>query len=201
MKLLRITTWLICVFPAALTVFGQTAPAAKEQPSKSIVVSVPAGNPLAETARLRHDLAARVTLGSEDCDTAIKELRSQASPTGLKIDADGDFAFAAIDVGRRLMSLGHPAEATQFFREADKALTAAIARTPNAQATEKTQFLTARATIRSRHLKSAAAAQADLDTALQLQPSNAYLKQQRAQLGSENPELVAETTKSTEGTP
>jgi hypothetical protein len=146
--------------------------------------------------QLRRDMAIRVATGTENPAAALTRLRTQASPSGLGIDSDADFAFAAMDVGHRLAAANKPAEAESFFRETEKSLTTMIQKTPDNAARDKAQYLSARANIRARYLSEAVAAKTDIDEAIRLRPDDAYLKQLRVVLASERAEFFKATPRS-----
>ena len=135
---------------------------------------------------LRSDAAAAITAGSEKSAPVLARLKAHASPSGLKIDKDADFAFAAIDVGQRLIAAGKATEAEEFFREAEKALEKVVKKTPDSAAQDKVQFLSALAMIRSRYLNNATQAKADLDEAIKLKPEDKHLESLRGTLGKEH---------------
>lgn len=110
---------------------------------------------------------------------ALQQLHAVASPTGMKLDADADFAFGAIDIGRRLLLLKKPTEAQAFFQAADTALTLVIGRTSDSSVSDKVQYLKVRADIRATFLNRLSDARADFDAALKLSPSDQHLQQLR----------------------
>lgn len=134
---------------------------------------------LAKGAKFRGDMAAGVASGTEAPDVAVVRLKTNASATGLKIDADADFAYAALDIGLRLIASGKPAQAETFFRAAETSLNALIVRTPDSAAGDKVQYLQARAMIRANYLAKQAEGRADLDAALQLALGDKRLLQLR----------------------
>ncbi|MBI3886694.1 MAG: hypothetical protein HY302_13330, partial [Opitutae bacterium] len=50
-----------------------------------------------EALTVRGDAAAAISGGAEKSATVIARLKTHDSPSGLKIDKEADFAFAAID--------------------------------------------------------------------------------------------------------
>ncbi len=110
---------------------------------------------------------------------AITHLQTGAA-SGLQLDKDADFAYAAIDVGRRLMGAEQPGAAVVFFQAAEPALAQAANRAP--QAAEKAGHLQNLATIRAEYLGKQVQARADMDEAMRLQPNDEYLRQSRAQM-------------------
>ena len=75
---------------------------------------------------LREDVAKAVREKRDPVAGALARLKAAASPSGLKLDRDTDFALAAVDVGQRLLAAGDPESAEPFFREAEKSLDAVI---------------------------------------------------------------------------
>lgn len=142
--------------------------------------------------KLRADAATAVKEKKDTPERAVSFLKAQASPSGLKIDRDADFAFAAIDVGQRLIALGDPESAEKFFREAEKALSAAVKKTPDSAARDKAAFLQKLALVRGRFLNKAKEAKADLDTAIALQPGDRHLEEQLDLLISQHGPAVVE---------
>lgn len=113
---------------------------------------------------------------------ALQRLRQEKSPSALKIDADADFALAALDVGRRLLAVNRPEQAEPFFKEAEKSLERVLRRTPSTAENELVQYLRTRAFIRAEYLGKPAEARADLDAALRLRPDDEHLRRTRASL-------------------
>lgn len=140
-------------------------------------------NSSADAAQVRADLVSSLVKGIDSADSGLDRLKSLASPSGLNVDHDADVAFAAIDVGQRLLVERKPAIAEIFFREADRSLTAVIERTSDQSARDKAQYLSARAHVRAKFLGQVTDARADIDAALALQPDDAYLKQLNWTLG------------------
>ena len=103
--------------------------------------TAPDAKTLTDASKLRGDMADAVGSGAEKTEAALVRLKKEKSPTGLKIDADADFAFAAIDIGRRLLATGKPAEAEKFFAEAEKSLDFVVKKTPDSAARDKAQYL------------------------------------------------------------
>ncbi|MBI3884657.1 MAG: hypothetical protein HY302_02850 [Opitutae bacterium] len=141
---------------------------------------------------LRTAAAAAVINGSERSADAITRLKAHASPSGLKIDRDADFAFAALDVGQRLLAAGKAADAEEFFRAAEKSLDKVLKKTPDSAANDKVQFLSALAMIRARYLNNAPQAKADLDAAIKLKPEDKQLESLRGTLGKEHGDTFTE---------
>jgi hypothetical protein len=169
---------LICFSLSGLAASGQnpaaTAPVATQ--AKSVG---PDSKSLGESLKFRADLAAGVAAGTEDAEAALERLQAQASPTGLKINADADLAYAATDVGHRLIALGKPTPAEVFFRAAELSFTTVISRTADTAAREKVQYLQTRAVLRTNYLAKLAEGRADLDEALRLAPDDKHLLQLR----------------------
>lgn len=129
-----------------------------------------------EALALRRDMAGAVAQGAEKPEAALDRLRKASFPSGLKISADAGFAYAAIDLGHRLL-LRNPAEAELFFRAAEDALDGEVKRTADTEAKDKAQHLQSLAMIRGNYLNKAEQAQADMAAALKLQPEDKYLAQ------------------------
>ncbi len=140
---------------------------------------------------LREDTVKAVREKRDTVGGALARLKVQASPSGLRLDRDADFAFAAIDVGQRLVASGDPESAEPFFREAENALAAALNRTPDSAARDKAAFLQKRAWVRSRFLGMPKEARADLEAAIVLRPDDKHLHYQREQVVTEHgPEMM-----------
>jgi len=129
-----------------------------------------------EALALRRDMAGAVAQGSEKPEAALDRLRKASFPSGLKISAEAGFAYAAIDLGHRLV-LRNPAEAELFFRAAEAALDEEVKRTADDAAKDKAQHLQSLAMIRGNYLNKAEQAQADVAAAVKLQPGDKYLAQ------------------------
>lgn len=147
---------------------------------------------MSDAAVLREDIADSITKGSSLSTDRIAQLKGTANASGLKIDSDADFAFAALDVGQRLIAAGKPAEAEAFFREAEKSLDKIVKKTPDTAANDKVQFLSALALLHARYLNNAAQAKADLDAAIKLKPDDKHLEGLRGTLGKEHGEVFNE---------
>ena len=156
----------IRLFMAAVTLMG----ALRAQSADNL-------NSMQAATALRRDLFDAVGNGSEKPAAALARLKKEKSPTGLQLDADADFAFAAIDVGRRLIATRKATEAEAFFRAAETALDLVIGRTADSAARDKVQYLQARATIRANYLNKLTEGKADLAAALKLAQDNPRLKQ------------------------
>lgn len=127
--------------------------------------------------RLRAETAAALASGQSKPEEALDRLRKANAPMGLHLEADGEFAFAAIDVGRRLLGAGKPVEAEIFFRAAEASLDLVIARAPAGAKRNKAQYLGQRGVIRANYLNKLAEGRADLEAALQVLPDDEYLRQ------------------------
>jgi hypothetical protein len=149
---------------------------------------------LTDALKLRVDMAGAVTNGSEKPDAAIARLQASASPTGLKLEHDADFAMAAIDVGHRLVAMGKPTEAGQFFQKAESSLTAVLSRTLDTDVAGKVQYLANRAFIRAKFLNEPILAKKDLDAALLLKPDDCYLQSLRNELTKDKAAYLNSTT-------
>ncbi len=95
--------------------------------------------------KLRIDTANGIFSGTMKVETALQKLRTEASPSGLMLEPDADFAYAAIDLGQRLIASGRPDEAGKFFTEAEKA--DVPGRVPGSFATYEKQIDSAGTTI------------------------------------------------------
>ncbi|HYC70590.1 MAG TPA: hypothetical protein VEB66_05245 [Opitutaceae bacterium] len=137
---------------------------------------------MAASLRARADVADAVAKG-ESPRAALEKLKTQEEVSGLpELDRDADFAFAAIDIGLRLVAAGRNREAEEFFREAEAPLEKTIRKTPDALAREKSMYLQKLAFIRSQFLNKRAEAKADLDRAVELQPADELLLRRRDHL-------------------
>ena len=165
--------------------FAATAVAALAQKKDAV-------DPQAEGLRVRGDMAAAVGRGLEKPEAALARLKKHDSPSGLKTDRDADFAFAAIDVGRRLIAAGKPEDAEKFFREAEKSLESVLKKTPDTAARDRAQYLRKLALIRSQYLNKVPQAKADLDEAIRLQPEDKHLRSTRDSVAAENAEHFRE---------
>ncbi|MDE2107502.1 MAG: hypothetical protein KGL39_60470 [Patescibacteria group bacterium] len=148
-------TWMQkCALAGALTLGvqlpAQVAANTPTTPATATAVAASA-KAMGDGMQLRGDMAGTVASGSEKPGAAIARLKANASPSGLKIDHDADFAFAAIDVGKRLIAAGKATEAEQFFLEAEKSLSLVVGKTPDTSAQDKAMFLEKLAWIRRRY--------------------------------------------------
>ncbi len=148
---------------------AQTSPEAKAQ---------------SDTLKLRGDMAESVGRGTEKSDAALARLKKEKSPTGLKLDADADFAFAAIDIGRRLIAAGQPGEAEKFFKEAEKSLDTLVKKTPDTQAATKADYLKKLSLLRSDYLNKVDQAKRDIAQAVALRPDDRHLKRAKDTLAN-----------------
>jgi hypothetical protein len=149
---------------------------------------------LADAQAFRAAMVGNVSNGSQDPATALRELSARANASGFGIDGSADFAFAAVDIGRRLIALHKPVEAEAFFQSAESALTAVIDRTSDALAKEKVQYLETRSGIRAEFLNKLSEARSDLDAALKISPDDKRL-QQRSRLLTADPATTLQTFK------
>ena len=170
----------IAVFLALLApLSAQVAPAT---PSAATPPASPELQTIQAGLLLRSDAAAAITAGSEKSAPAIARLKAHNSPSGLKIDKEADFAFAAIDVGQRLIAAGKPTEAEEFFLEAEKSLDKAVKKTADTQSHDKAMFLEKLSLIRGLYLNKADQAKADIEQAITLQPDDGNLKKTKDRL-------------------
>jgi hypothetical protein len=65
---------------------------------------------------LREDVTKAVREKRDPVAGALARLKAAASPSGLKLDRDTDFALAAMEVGQRLLAAGDPESAEPFVR-------------------------------------------------------------------------------------
>ncbi len=171
---------LICSVAAAIAL--STASAAQEAIPTQVPPAIDAKAVaqdvalMQEALKLRSDMAGAVASGAEKPEAALERLRTASFPGGMKLSADAGFAYAAIDLGQRLV-LRHPAEAEEFFRAAEAALASEVSRTDDAEAKDKAQHLQSLAMIRSNYLNKAEQAQADMAAAVKLRPEDKYLAQ------------------------
>lgn len=131
----------------------------------------------------RAAMAEAIATFKEDPTAAVARLQSSEVIKAQSSESDRDLAVAAIDIGHRLISLGHPSAAETFFRLADKTLTSALTREKAALGNkEKAQYLKHRAHIRGNFLGRPEQARADIDAAIVLQPDDRSLEETRARL-------------------
>jgi predicted component of type VI protein secretion system len=126
--------------------------------------------------------------GETKPDDAVERLRAQRGASGLPIsDAGADFAFAAIDIGHRLLARQKPEEAEPFFQAAEQALAQAVSRTADTAAQEKAQYLQKLALIRGNYLNKAVQASQDIEAAIKLQPEDEQLLRLKSTLSRRQP--------------
>lgn len=113
---------------------------------------------------------------------ALQQLRAASKSSGFVQSPDVDQAYAALDVGHRLLAVDRPDAAEDFFRVAEQDFDQAAKRTPPGQAREKARYLRELALVRGRFLNKAAQAKADIDEAIRLQPDDKALKDFRGEL-------------------
>lgn len=145
----------------------------------------------------RAQLALAVAKNQEAADAALLRLSAHRDASGFVLaSADADLGYAALDVGRRLISLKRPDAAEVFFRAAEQALAQAArqAATPE-QAHDKAQYLQKLATVRATYLNQAVQAKADIDEAIRLQPEDKSLVEARQRLARGRPEAFKETAR------
>jgi len=188
MKTLARMCALMCAVSLGVSLAAQVAANAPTNTDQSAALQL-----MTDALKLRTDLAATVVAGAEPVETSIGRLRSGFSPSGLKIDPDADFAFAAIDVGHRLIAARKPAEAEQFFAEAETAMVSMIQKTPDSAAAEKAMYLQELARIRIRFLNKVVDGKADLAAALKLQPNDKNLQRFRNDLLKDKAEILQGT--------
>lgn len=145
-----------------------------------------------DALKVREDMVDDIRRGNKGSKGALAELKALRSPSGLGREADAEVAFAAADVGRRLVAAEKAEEAEEFFREAEKAFEKLIKVTPDTESVEKARLLAELATIRVRYLNAAAAGKANIDAAIKLQPDDVRLQRVRDRLGSGNGAVFTE---------
>jgi len=171
MKTLARACALICALNLSASLSAQVATG-----TSAAVTTDAATGLMADALKLRSDMATAITQGNQSVDVAIGQLRTSLSPSGLQIDPDADFAFAAIDLGQRLLANKRPAEAEQFFHEAETSLLLMVGKTPDSAAAEQL------ARIQIRYLNKVVEGKADLDAAVKLQPTDKNLQGIRSEL-------------------
>ncbi len=147
---------------------------------------------MAAALAFREALAGAVIRGAESSTEAIAQLKARPDASGMGTNPDADFAYAAIDIGQRLISAGKPAEAGKFFVAAEAALDALIQRTPDANAGAKAEYLCRIALVRWKYLNKVRQAKQDLDRAILLPGADAWRKQERENLLRSNAEFGKE---------
>ena len=163
---------------ATLSLTAQTAPAPGSSDTTTPATQGTSPDPQVTTAvqatalNFRSDMAAGVGNGTETPEAAVIRMKAQSGPSGLQIDPAADFAYAAIDVGQRLITLGKPAAAETFFKAAEQSLASLASSTADAQAQAKAQYLRKLCLIRGKYLNEAAQAKLDIAQALTLQPGD-----------------------------
>jgi hypothetical protein len=174
MKTLARACALLCALELGAPLSAQVAQGAS---SASAATATDNSSAMADALQRRTDLVNYVLSGQHPAEDALQQLHAIPSPTGMQLDADADFAFAAIDVGRRLIALHKPVEAEAFFQAAEISLDAVIDRTPDTSLKDKVQYLEARANIRAEFLNKLTDARSDFDAALKLSPDDKRLQQ------------------------
>jgi hypothetical protein len=164
--------------PVSSAIPGQTAPA-------------PDLKSVTDALKLRGDMADSVGSGTETSAAAVTRLKAQAAASGLQIDSAADFAYAAIDVGQRLLAAGKPAAAEGFFQAAEQSLDGLVKRTADTQAKDKAQYLRKLSFIRGNYLNNAAQAKLDIEQALALQPNDKGLQRARQALANSHAPITA----------
>lgn len=139
-------------------------------------------NAMSDALQLRTALASDMADERPAALKGIAQLRSTKNPSGLPVDIDADFAFAAIDIAHRLLAAGKSTAAEEFFIVAEAALAKAVKRTANEKAQEKSQYLQTLSLVRENYLGKPQEAKLDLEAALALQPENKQLQQRNRAL-------------------
>jgi len=172
----RAISALLCVFfPAGLTLARLTS---GTNPAST-------AGAMAEARQFRAALAAEVSARSVTPEEAMERLRTAPTRSGLSLDAEADFATAALDIGQRLVASGHPSQAEPFFRAAEESLAAAVQRMAGSAAREKSMLLQQLAVVREKFLGKRTEAKAALDEAAALDPGNRDLQRKRDELAGE----------------
>lgn len=184
MKTLARVCALLCALESSVSLSAQVVanPSAVTPPFSTAID--PAFVSMSDAIKLRSDLAGAVVSGHTQPEAALARLRADKSPSGLKLPVEADFAYAAIDVGQRLLVAGRAAEAEKFFQEAEKSLDQLVKRTADAQAKDKAQFLKHLSFIRGNFLNKATQAKADIEQAVALQPEDKGLRRARQSLAN-----------------
>lgn len=128
---------------------------------------------------MRANLAIAVARNALSPAEAIQQLQTGGA-SGLQLEKDTDFAYAAIDVGRRLMGAEQPEAADVFFRAAEPLLAQAANRATATR--EKAGLLKNLAVIRADYLGKVDQARADMAEAIRLQPGDVRLQQAKARM-------------------
>lgn len=139
-------------------------------------------------AALRVGLAGEITARQASAQEALERLRAMPAPLGIDEDPDTQFALAALDIGQRLIAAGQPAPAEECLKAAEMALSAALGRTADRNARDKTLLLRKLALLRARYLNKPDQARADIDAALKLAPDDRQLQEFRQVLATEKPQ-------------
>jgi hypothetical protein len=142
----------------------------------------------------RKVMTGNIVSGSEAPAAAVDRLKGMSSPTGLKIDHEADFAFAAMDVGQRLIAADKTDAAALFFQAAEKSLVVLVNRTPEAQAPAKAHFLENLSFIRGNCLNEVAQARLDIEQAIALRPDDPHLQDMRRNLARDHAEFFKNPT-------
>lgn len=135
-----------------------------------------------EAAALRSAMADAVAKGTEKPAAALVRLKSQNKASGLKLEAELDFAYASLDLGHRLLAMNRPDEAEKFFQAAEQSLEQVVKRTPDSQSRDKAEYLQKLAHVRVDCLGKGAQAKQDIEQAVALQPDDKDLKRAREHL-------------------
>ena len=128
---------------------------------------------LLSLVKFREQVALDVAAGALKAAPALAKLREGKAGVDFTGDREEDFALAASDVGRRLVAKEKRAEAEEFFRAAEVALTSSIAAR---KGPDKARALAARALLRVQFLGDPDGAKRDVDNALKFAPDDPMLK-------------------------
>ncbi len=182
-------------FPALSVCFVAMAVAVAAQETKVAIIPKTDLQIAQEAVALRADLTARVAAGEMRPTVAFEQVRAAHAPSGLKLEAKADFALAALDIGQRLIVVGKPAEAEEFFRAAEQTLNQILEQTPDTRAREKAMYLQHRALLRGNYLNKVEEARSDLKQAIYLVPEDKHLKIAAAALERVRPEHINDRIK------
>ena len=160
---------------------AQTAAA----PSAAAAAATANWNDLLVEAQAHADMVSGILGGKEQASAAVLRLKTIARPSWAKGDPDGDYGYAAIDLGSRLIAVGKPAEAALFFKVAETSFLTVLKKTPDAEAMVKAGYLQNLALIHGTYLNNPTQALVDLNQALALLPNDPYLLATRSNLLSD----------------
>jgi hypothetical protein len=169
-------------FCAALLALGLIPTLSAQSTGGTPKDSSGAGVVMQAAVQLRSTLAKSVGSGEKSPKEAIAQLHTNVASSGVPVEADADFALAAIDIGQRLIAANKAAAAEPFFQAAEAALAPLAARTANSDAKTRAMLLRKLSLIRGRYLNKVTEAKADIEQAIALQPEDKRLQQARDEL-------------------